>query len=184
MLCCCLRSWTGMWASSFREKVLRTSLRKVSWEPLQCLLKLLFCVSTVRHCLNQEREQPTEFRFQIPVFQTVLGIRARGDFSLPRGILKMSSVSLSLAPWVQCVCLWDPSLGVHFSCQQINGSPQFWPTTALPSRKQTAAELSPWELTSWSSSSRAASLPVSFYCGVMSVAARVAAFWNNCSGRV
>lgn len=194
-LVACLRSWTGMWTSSFQEKVLRTNLRKVSWEPLQYLLRLLFCVSTVGHYLNQEGEHPTEFRNGKAGFQTLLGIRAGGDCSFPRGILTLSSASLSLAPWVWCVCLWDPSLGVHFSCQQMDGSPQLWPTTALPSRKQTAAELSPWELTSWRSSSRAVPLPVSFYRGVMSVAARIlwqhseitvlggfkkSSWWKNC----
>lgn len=112
----CLRSWTGMWTSNFQEKVLRTNLRKVTWESLQCLLRLLFCAWIVRHRLKQQKEQPTGFRSGEPGFQTLLGMRARGDCSVPRGILKMSSASLSLAPWVQYMCLWDPSLGMHFSC--------------------------------------------------------------------
>lgn len=180
----CLRSWTGMWSSSFQKKVLRTNLRKVTWESLQCLLRLLFCVSIVKQYLNQKPEQPTEFRSGKPGFQTLLGMRSRGDCSVPRGILITSSGSLSLAPWVQCVCLWDPSLGVHFSCQQMDGSPQLLTNHSLAFQKTNSCRVVSLRINILSRSCRVASLPVSFYHGVMSVAACVAAFWNNCFGRV
>lgn len=172
------RAWAGMWASIFQKSVLRTELRS-TLEQASVLPRLLFCVSTIMRYLNRKESnlQRTELRNGKPGFQTLLGIRTRDvnvGCSSPRQILELSSASLSLALQVLRVYLWDPSLGIRFSCQQMNGSPQLWLATDLPSRKWTAAELSSWELTSWSRSYRGACL--SFYCGVKSIEMWMAAF--------
>jgi len=188
MPCRPLQSVAGMWASSLWESILRTELRS-SLEWVSVLPRLLFHVLMITYCLNQREngvcDSPPE---NWAGFHTVLGIKARGDVNVgcspPRQILELLSASLSLALWTLRSCLWDPSLGIRFQPQQVNGSPQLWPATDLPARTQTAAELSSWEWTSWSSSSRGACSPLSFCCGVKSIETGMAVFENNKSERI
>lgn len=98
----CLAARFRVWASSFQKSVLRAKLRS-TLEQASVLPRLLFCVSTIMHCFNQKESnlQRTEIRNGKPGFQTLLGIRTRGDVNIgcssPRQIFELSSASLSLA---------------------------------------------------------------------------------------
>lgn len=128
-------------SAKYLEDELRSTLEWVS-----VLLRLLFCVSSITYCLNQKERtacvvslQRADLRNGKTGFQMLLGIRARDvnvGCSPPRKIL-----NCQVLPFLQlyeccCVYLWDPSLGIHFSCQPMNGSPQLWPTTNLLSENE------------------------------------------------